>query len=343
MEKNYQKVVVEEFGGPEQMVLQVLRPLSPGPDQLGIKVEAAGVGMTDVVAVKGDYILQRNVPFTPGYELVGTVAVLGSNVSGFSVGQRVAVVLPKMGAYTEYCLVDAWQAVQVPGGLSATEVAGMLLNYLTAESMLARHAKNLRTGDAVLIQGAAGGVGDALCQLARLRELKVYATASAKDIPFLEATYGVVGIDYTSQDFASVVASREPHGAQAVFDHLGGKNLTKSYGILAQNGVLVSYAFMGRPGHAIADTIGGVLRNKLLGLLPGKRTALCSLPNEIKKDHEWYRLSIEKMFNLLGEAKIMPRIGRTYPFVEVVAACTAQASRQVSGKIVLQMSQTQNF
>lgn len=107
---------------------------------------------------------------------------------------------------------------------------------------------------------------------------KMYGTASACDFNKL-TQYGVKPIDYRSQDFENVIKLSEPHGLQAVFDHIGGKNLCKGYRVLAPGGSLVSYAFIGRPGHVLVGTIRGAMQNILLGLLPGKHTARCAVPD----------------------------------------------------------------
>jgi NADPH:quinone reductase-like Zn-dependent oxidoreductase len=188
----------------------------------------------------------------------------------------------------------------------------MPLNYLTAVSLLERHSQ-LQQGDTVLIHGASGAVGEALCQLGKLKELTMYGTASAKHRERLEA-YGMHFIDYASQDFEKIVTKSEPDGIAAVFDPIGGAYINKSYRLLKKGGVLVNYAFSGSPGNIMADSIKGFLNNLSKRLIPdGKRTDFCSVPEEVRKDLPWYHQSMKTLYELLEQGKIAPTISKIFP------------------------------
>jgi NADPH:quinone reductase-like Zn-dependent oxidoreductase len=127
----------------------------------------------------GEYLLQRKVPFTPGYELVGEV-VDSRGEGSLSPGTRVAAALPKTGACSEYVVLPSWLLMSVPDGLAPSVAATIPLDYLTALSVLEKHGR-VREGDAVLIQGASGGVGEAVSQLGRLKGLRMHGTAPARN------------------------------------------------------------------------------------------------------------------------------------------------------------------
>jgi len=326
------KVVVRKFGGADVLETIETTLSAPPPGHARVKVLAIGVGFTDLAARAGEYLLQRKVPFTPGYELVGEVVDshgCDSDVPGS--GTRVAVALPKMGAYSEYVVVPTWLLVPVPDGLDSTTAATIPLDYLTALSLLERHG-HVQEGASVLIQGASGGVGEALSQLGRLKRLKMYGTASSED---RLARNGVRFIDYRNEDFAAVVRRREPGGVQAVFDHIGGTNLRKGHRLLAPGGVLVSYAFMGRPGRIFADTLRGGAALQLRGLLPGKRTALCMVPREIRSDHRWYRDSLRRLLDMTYKGDIRAEIGAVAALTDVADVHRAFERRALTGKAVL--------
>ncbi|MFE6805116.1 zinc-binding dehydrogenase [Streptomyces sp. NPDC057696] len=333
----YRKIVVERFGDPEalQTVEATLPALPTGHAR--VKVLAIGVGFTDLMARTGDYLLQRKVPFSPGYELVGEVVdfeTAGQNPAWLKDGVRVAVALTKMAAYTEFISLPLWQLVPLPEGLDPHLAAAVPLDYLTALSVLDTHGR-VGQGDAVLIQGAGGGVGQALTRLGELRGLRMYGTASADGSEERLARQGVTFINYRQQDFEVELREREPDGVQAVFDHIGGTNLTKGYRLLAPGGVLVSYAFSGRPGHMVADTVRGALRVQLMNLRPGRRAALSMVPNEIKTDHAWYRSALERVLGMAHRGEIAPRIGAVLPLMKAADAHAALERREITGKVIL--------
>ncbi len=328
------EIVVRRFGGPEALetVTRDIGPLPPG--HAHVRMLAAGVGLTDVMARTGDYLLQRTAGFSPGYELVGEVvdyAATGDDPAWVAPGTRVAVSLPAMGAYREHLQLPAWQLVPVPDGLDTIVAACIPLDYLTAWSVLHRHGR-VAEGDTVLIQGASGGVGQALSQLGKRAGLRMYGTASSGE---RLARYGVEFIDYRTQDFRAVLREREPDGIQAVFDHLGGATLRGGYRLLARGGVAVSYAFAGRPGHMRMDTVRGAVGSKVRGLWPGRRTALCMLPAELRSDHDWYRATLRTLLEMARDGAIVPEVGRVFPLAKAADAHRALERRDAGGKIVL--------
>ncbi|WP_107086237.1 zinc-binding dehydrogenase [Streptomyces sp. CNQ-509] len=336
-EITYQKIVVERFGAGH-----VLRPVTaslpqPPPGHARLRVLAAGVGFTDLMARSGDYLLQRTVPFTPGYELTAEVVDFtpgGLQPSWLRAGVRVAAALTKMAAYTEYLTLPLWQLVPLPGGLDPHVAAAIPLDHLTALSLLETHGR-LQSGDSVLIHGAGGGVGQAVSRLGALRGLRMYGTASAPGSAELLARHGVTLIDYRREDFETVLRQREPDGIQAVFDHIGGANLRKGYRVLAPGGVLVSYAFSGRPGRMAGDTVRGAVRIQLMNLRPRRRTALSMVPREIRADHDWYHSALTRILGLAQRGEITPRIAGTYPLLRAADAHTALERREITGKVVL--------
>lgn len=334
-----QKIVVRQFGGIEVLEVTEATLPTPPPGHARLKVLAIGVGFTDLMARAGEYILQRKVPFTPGYELVGEVVDYRGDGSGqdpdwVTPGTRVAVALPKMGAYSGYVVLPSWLLVPIPDDLDPNVAATIPLDYLTAVSLLETHGR-VGEGDAVLIHGASGGVGQALSQLGRLKGLRMYGTASAAGSEERLARNGVRFIDYRRQDFETVIRGREPDGIRAVFDHIGGANLRKGYRLLAPGGVLVSYAFVGRPGHMVADTVWGAVRVKLRGLRPGKRAALCMVPNELKSDHKWYRQSLRRLLEMAHNGDIQAEVGATFRLSEAAEVHGALERRGITGKVVL--------
>ena len=199
------RVVVGRYGGPE--VLQVVEEDDPrpGPGEVRVRVLAAGVSFSDALLRAGTYLGGPKPPFTPGYELVGVVEELGPGCSRLREGDRVAV-LTVWGADAERVCVPERYAVEVPEDLDPAEVVSLVLPYMTAYQLLHRVAR-VKSGETVLVHGAAGRVGTAVLELGALAGLRLYGTASARDRAAVERL-GAVAIDYRNEDFLARV--REP-------------------------------------------------------------------------------------------------------------------------------------
>jgi NADPH2:quinone reductase len=170
------RIIVAHYGGPD--VLQVVEEECPEPKEgeVRVKVLTAGVGLPDIMAREGIHPETPLVPFTPGWDLVGIVDVLGKGVTGIEPGQRV-IAMPIHGAYADFVCLPRDELFPVPPRLDPAETVSMTLNYITAYQMLHRSV-HVTSGQRVLIHGAAGGVGTALLQLGRLAGLEMYGTCS---------------------------------------------------------------------------------------------------------------------------------------------------------------------
>ncbi len=191
------RVVVTQYGGPD--VIQVIEEECPEPraGEVRVRVQAAGVSLPDVMARQGIHPETPVPPFTPGWDLVGTVDRLGDGASGFEPGRTVAA-LPIHGAYAEYVCLPERDLVPVPPGLDPAEAVSVVLNYITAYQMMHRSA-HVKPGQRVLIHGASGGVGTALLQLGRVAGLQMYGTCSSRSASAV-IELGGIPIDYQTQD-----------------------------------------------------------------------------------------------------------------------------------------------
>lgn len=332
----YKRVLITGHGGTE--VLKIVEETLPEPTagQVRVKVLAAGVGYSDIMAQHGGYPLAPKIPFTPGYDFVGLVDKPGQGVTAVSPGQRVAALNPQLGSYAEYVVVPAELLVPVPEGLDAAEVVSLTLNYLTAHCILHKKAR-LQGGETVLVHAAAGGVGTALLQLGKLLNLKMYGTASAGKHGIVQAL-GATPIDYRSQDFVEFVRRANPAGIDAAFDPMGGANLRRSYKAVRKGGRVICYGFAGDNFGGLLPMITGVLQMAFLNALPdGKRVYLCATPGEVKKDNAWYRETLMELLNLLSAGKIQPIVGARVPLSDVKHAHELLELNKISGKLVLLM------
>src|SRR4051812_39188753 len=174
------RVVVDHYGGPEVLRIVEEEDPRPGPGEVRIRVLAAGVSFTDAQLRAGTYIPGGpKPPFTPGYEVVGVVEELGSGCSRLREGDRIGA-LTVWGADAERVCVPEAGAVDVPEDLDPGEVLSLLFPYMTAYQVIHRTAR-AKSGETVLVHGAAGRVGIAELELGTLAGLRLYGTCSARD------------------------------------------------------------------------------------------------------------------------------------------------------------------
>jgi NADPH:quinone reductase-like Zn-dependent oxidoreductase len=290
----YKRIVIAEHGNTD--VLKIVEEALPEakPGQVRIRVLAAGVGYSDVMAQRGGYPLAPRMPFTPGYDFVGIVDQLGERLSGIEIGEYVAALNPDMGSYAEYVCVDPEILVPVPRNLDPAEVTCLILNYLTAHCILHRKAM-IHEGESVLIHAAAGGVGTALLQLGRLLNLKMYGTVSSSKQDIVRE-FGGIPIDYRNEDFLQRIIGETQGGVDAAFDPFGGSNLRRSYNAVRKGGRVICYGFSGDNFGGLRPMITGVLQMFCLNIWPnGKRVRLCATPGEVKRDISWYRETLGKV------------------------------------------------
>jgi NADPH:quinone reductase-like Zn-dependent oxidoreductase len=339
------RVIVAHYGGPDALRVVEEECPEPGNGEVRVRVLAAGVSLPDVMAREGIHPETPEVPFTPGWDLVGVVDRLGDGISGTEPGQVVAA-LPIHGAYAEFVCLPQRELVPVPSGLDAAEAVSLVLNYITAYQMLHRSA-GVRPGQRVLIHGAAGGVGTALLQLGRLAGLEMYGTCSSRSAPAV-SDLGGIPIDYRHQDFVKEVHRLTTEGVDAVFDPIGGAHLWQSRKALRPGGTVVGYGLRsslrgeglasGRPGRRqrFRGTLSFALYIAGGWLLPGrKRVVPYSIQTLKRLKPEFFRQDLMALFDLLRQRKIEPIIAQRFPLAEARRAHELLGKGGVTGKIVL--------
>ena len=330
----YNHIVAIEKGGPEVLAWQEeeKEPIQSG--YLGIKVESAGVLLADVLWQMGITPIGPKPPFTPGYDLVGIIEQIGTDLAGFEKGQRVAAMI-QYGGYTEYAVVPAEKVVLVPKELDPIKAVAATTSYLTAYYLIHEEGM-LKSGDVLLVHGAGGGTGSAIVELANHFGIKVYGTASAAKHVFVESKGGIA-IDYKSQDFVKVLNAQEPGGVDMVIDPIGGEVTSRSLRLLKPGGRLVSIAMIqsmnGKGGLPIPLQM---LRLPIWSLThPGKKAYFWDVVNAANKDLSQYRSHLSKVFSLINEGKLNPEIGKQLPLRDAPKAQQMLLDYKVHGKVVL--------
>jgi NADPH:quinone reductase-like Zn-dependent oxidoreductase len=312
----------------------------PGAGQLVVRMEATGVSFAEQQMRRGRYYDQPPFPFVPGYDVVGTVQLVGDGVERDLLGTRVAA-LTKIGGWSTHVLLDAAYVVAVPEGVSAAEAETAVLNGVTAWQMLYRKA-HVRSGQTIFVHGANGGVGSTLVQLANAAGVKVIGTASARHHDALRAQ-GVTPIDYRNEDILARVRELAPDGIDAVFDHVGGHGLADSWHMLAPGGTLVSY------GSASTRDDSGSKQWPVLKIL-GRVWAWNSTPNgrhayfynvwagkalSAGRFRDRLRADLAEALAALQRGDIRATVAAELPLAKIAEAVRLAESGTVTGKVVL--------
>jgi NADPH2:quinone reductase len=245
-------------------------------------------------------------------------------------------------------LLTAADLVEVPAGVSADEAETLIVNGVTAYQMLHRSA-NVHAGQTVLVLGASGGVGSILVQLARQAGVRVIGTASPRHHHALRAL-GVEPVDYHDPDLAARVRELAPGGVDAVFDHLGGASLTRSYRLLNRTGTLVSYSIASKrddTGPVLPGFLRLLAKLAFWNYLPTRKHASfynvwagAGKPGSAKREAFQARLSTDltHLFGLLADGVLTAKIAARYPLAEAAAAMelAESSARTALGKIILE-------
>ncbi len=317
-------VRVHEFGGPEVMVYEEIETPTPGPGEVLVKIEAAGVNYVDVYRRKGNY--KGALPFTEGEEAAGRVMAVGPGVTTVRPGDLVAYGTSR-GAYAEFAVVPEASLAVVPEGISARQAAAVILQGMTAH-YLATSTYPLQEGELALIHAAAGGVGGLLVQIAKRRGAIVFATCSTE--PKAERVRGL-GADevilYSQTDFhAEVMRLTEGAGVDVVYDGVGQATFMSSLNCLHPRGMMVLFGAASGP---VAPLDPQVLNQK--GSLYLTRP---TLGNYAATRAELQQRATD-LFTWMAAGELDVPIDREFPLREAAAAHRYIEDRRTMGKLLL--------
>jgi NADPH2:quinone reductase len=313
---------VSKLGGPEVLeYVEVDRP-KPGAGQALVRVEAIGVNFIDCYHRTGVYKLP--LPLTPGSEAAGVVEEVGPGVSAVRKGDRVAYAMVP-GAYAEYTVVPAEKLVKVPPSIDLRAAAAVMLQGMTAH-YLTTSTYTLRSGDTALVQAAAGGAGGLLVQIAKKKGARVFGTASTSKLQIVRDHGADVVIDYTKEDFESVVMkATDGKGVNVVYDSVGKTTFDKSLNCVGLRGLL---ALFGQSSGLVPpfDPMrlaknGAFLTRPSLGHYTTTRDELLWRANEI--------------FDMIASGALKVRIDREVKLSKAADAHRALEARETIGKVLL--------
>jgi NADPH:quinone reductase len=311
-------------GGPEVLQYEDVPRPEPKAGEVVVKIEAAGVNFIDVYHRTGAY--KASFPLTLGQEGAGTVAAVGPEVAGVHVGDRVASV-SMAGSYAEYAAVPAEKLVALPERVSFEQAAAAMLQGMTAQ-YLASSTYLLKAGDTCLVHAAAGGVGQLLCQVAKIHGAAVIATAGGQEKTGIALKAGADEvIDYKTEDFEEKVKRiTGGKGVQVVYDSVGKATFEKGLNCLARRGMMVLF---GQSSGGVGPIDPQVLNQK--GSVYLTRPSLfhyVALREEL----------LERSSQVLGwirDGVLKLTIFREMPLEKAAEAHRMLEARQTAGKVLL--------
>jgi NADPH:quinone reductase len=312
-------VQIKEFGGPEVLEHTELPDPEPGEGEVLVDVARAGINFADTHVTRNDYLAEQTLPLVPGGEVSGTTED----------GRRVAAMLLN-GGYAEKVAVPEPALVPIPDEVDDDQAAALLLQGLTAWSLI-NFSGRLEEGESIVVEAAAGGTGSLAVQLAkRAGAGRVIALASSEEKRSLAIELGAdVAIDSRADDLkAAILEANDGHRVDVVLEMSGGDAFEATLRTLAPFGRLVTFGNASRQD--VEVRAGHLLRNS--------RAVIGFWLVHLFRRPDVLRRGIEELLSAAASGELRAVIGGVYPLSEVRQAHEAIASRQTQGKLLLDPS-----
>ena len=322
-------VLCKEYCKPSELVLESRPSPRAGRGQVVVSMQAAGVNFADSLIIQGKYQFKPAFPFSPGLEGAGIIHELGADVTQFKVGDRVMVHPMASGAFAEELAIDAVTTFKIPPQMDFVTAAGFFVTYGTSYHALKDRAQ-LKSGETLLVLGAAGGVGLTAVELGKVMGAKVIAAASTPDKLALCMQYGAdASINYSSEDLRERVKHiTGGQGVDVVYDPVGGELGVAGFRSLRPGGRFLVIGFAGGEVPAIPINLVLIKRSSLVGVFLG---------NWLVANEDAARENMQELCTLYTEGRIRPHISARYPLERAGEAIDHVAKRKVAGKVVVEI------
>ena len=314
-------IVIREQGGPEVMKIEDVPMPEPKAGAVRVKVQASGLNYIDIYQRSGQY--KVNLPVTIGQEAAGVVDAVGEGMTEFKVGDAVAYSFA-LGAYAEYANVPADKLVHVPAGVSSKFAAALMLQGMTAH-YLVTDTFAVKPGQTVLVHAAAGGTGQLVVQMAKLRGARVLATCSDHKTHIAREAGADEVLSYANFDEAARQLTGGK-GVDCVYDSVGKDTFERSLNCLRPRGLL---ALFGQASGAVPPFDPQILNAK--GSLFFTRP---SLGHYMQTRAEMLSRT-DELFGWVASDQLNVRIDREFKLADAPAAHIALNSRETTGKVLL--------
>jgi len=298
----------------------------PKPGEVLIEIKAASLNFPDLLIVQNKYQMKPPLPFVPGSEYAGVVQAVGEGVTQLKVGQNVAC-LSGTGGFGTHTTAPAALCMPLPPGFAHVDAAAFIMIYATSHHALVDRAQ-LKSGETVLVLGAAGGVGTAAIQIAKVMGARVIAAASTDEKCELCKSIGAdATINYTRENLREAIkAATGGKGPDVIYDPVGGDFAEPAFRSIAWRGRYLVVGFASGPIPALPLNLALLKGASLVGVFWG---------DFAKREPKANAAMMTELAGWYGEGKIKPVIDRTMPMAELKAAYTHMGSRGVKGKLVM--------
>src|SRR5258707_8588537 len=319
-------VLCKSYGPPENLVIEEIEPLKPGPGQVVVGVKACGVNFPDTLIIEGKYQFKPELPFSPGGEVAGVVKALGEGIERIKVGQRV-IAFTGWGGFAEEVLVEANVLIPIPEQMDFVTASAFVMVYGTSHYALKDRAK-LQPGETLLVLGAAGGVGLAAVELGKIMGARIIAAASSEEKLAVCREHGAdEGINYASEDLKErIKALTAGKGVDVVFDPVGGPYSETALRGLAWEGRHLVVGFAAGDIPRIPLNLSLLKGSSIVGVFCGSFTT---------RDPQRNQEHLRELLSWYLDGKIRPHISATYPLERVTDALNDMLARKITGKAVL--------
>jgi NADPH:quinone reductase len=322
-------VLCKKHCKPSELVAESAPSLTAAPGQVVVDMKAAGINFADSLIIQGKYQFKPAFPFSPGLEGAGIVREVGPAVSLFTEGDRVMVHPMAAGAFAEELAIDTVTTWKIPDAVDFASAAGFCVSHGTSYHALKDRAQ-LKAGETLLVLGAAGGVGLAAVELAKVMGAKVIAAASTPEKLALCKQYGADEIiNYSTEDLR--VRVKEITGGQGVdvaYDPVGGAAGVTAFRSLRPGGRFLVVGFAGGEVPAIPINLILIKRSSVLGVFLG---------NWIIANEAVSRENMQELCRFFVEGRIDAHISARYPLERAGEAIEHVATRKVEGKAILEI------
>jgi len=318
-------IICNAFGPIDRLAWEERPDPSPGPGEVLIDIQAAGVNFPDGLMVRGEYQVKPPCPFTPGSEVAGIVREVGEGVTRFDAGDRV-VALCTLGGFAEQVAVSTDLVLGIPDAMSFEAASGFMLVYGTSMHALADKGQ-LEAGETLLVLGAAGGVGLAAVEIGAAMGARVIAAASSDEKLELARAHGAeTGINYATHDLKAELKRLVPGGVDVAYDPVGGAYTEAAVRGLAWGGRLLVVGFAAGEIPKLPLNLLLLREASAIGVFWGAFT---------RQDPAAHARNVGQLMQWFGDGRLRPHVGATFPMSRAADALAEVMERRALGKVVL--------
>lgn len=319
-------LLCKRHGLPDTLVVEEVPDPAPGEGEVVVDVKAAGVNFPDVLIIQNKYQFKPELPFAPGAEVAGLVSAVGAGVAGLKVGDRVLGSCGH-GGFAEKVIVKAAKTVRLPEGVDFDTAAAFTLTYGTSWHALVDRA-GLKAGETVLVLGAAGGVGLAAIEIAKVVGARVIAAASTDEKLAVCREHGADAlINYAAEDLREAIKRETAgNGPDVIYDPVGGSYAEPAFRSIGWRGRYLVVGFANGEIPKLPLNLALLKGASLIGVFWGAYTA---------REPDHFAADLDAMFALIEKGELRPHISQRYPLADGARALEDLMNRRAVGKLVI--------